>query len=51
MTEVVNMFQDIFRNFVKFMEFTRNLLRGIHHNRMVSQKERTEPSWKWHTVC
>jgi hypothetical protein len=40
-----------FQNFVKFMASTNNLPCDIHQSKMVSQRERTKPSWKWHTVC
>jgi hypothetical protein len=34
------MFEEIFSIFVKFMEFTRNSLRGIYHKKKVSRSPR-----------
>jgi len=51
LTEVVNTFEMTSFNFVGSMEFTRNLQQDIHLNKMVWQKGRIGPLWKWKGVC
>ena len=48
---MVNTSQMTYYIFVGSMEFTRNLQQGIQLSKMVPQKEKLGPLWKWQGVC